>query len=143
MNNQQNSDTRTLIEWTSSIYAIFWSIWLGLYVDKLSTFAPINLIPTNWISPIAIGFFLIVLLYTYHLVKWLWLMGTVNPDSPVKVAIKLQGKAFFLVILIMAAIHGLGTIYKVPFIWTGLGYLSTIGWPVSIITIVCSDRRRW
>ena len=129
-----------LIEWSLSIYGIYWGIWLSFFVEQIVQH---KIRPgfEYFYSSILIFFGLLVMVYSYYLVKWLWDIRSLYPKANISELIYRLKRAFSFLIGITIATYCLGYIFCINDIWVYMGIWSSAGWFVLTVSIVVSDWR--
>lgn len=140
--NRQNEDTKTLIDWVSSFYGMFWGVWLGFYVEQIGRLQLNSIIPVELSPFILVGFAIIIMIFSYNFIKWLWKMRNDSPSSRAARAFFNLNSGVVLFIIVIFAIILIGWVYTVPIIWVGMGLWTSFGWPI-IVTAVVYNRRGW
>lgn len=135
-------DSTLLIDWISSIYGVFWGIWLGFFVEQLGKNTISEIIPKKIASVIPIGFSLLLILFIYNFIKWVWLMRYIG-DKSKGYEIFLGIKKCPLFIITVVGIYFFGYLYNIDMIWRNMGAWATIAWPFVIIISLISDKRGW
>lgn len=144
-NSNNKADTPMLIEWISTIYGIYFGIWLGFFVEQLFIKQAIVQIQIPFFSVdlVNIGFSIIIGVYTYYFVKYMWRIRNVTPTQQFRTVVKRFVGAPILVLVTDLAIFFIGYIFKIDKIWTGMGIWATISWVLVLGFAVLSDRRGW
>lgn len=147
------NDNIQLIDWVSSVYGIYWGVWLGFFLDKMANSKPNGLLVLssiflnkdleNYSLVLICSFSILVVSYTFFLVKWMWSVRTLSINSRVSSAINKNKPTIILLILTSGMIILLGKIYSLNVIWIGAGIWATAGWITVIIFVLFSDRRSW
>ncbi len=140
-----------LIDWTSSIYGIFWGIWLGIFLQKIwenlsnpEAIAKLpSFIPTSYLPYLLPGLALLICLYTYNFVKWLWMMRYITKKSTSSHRITFEKYPIFLSLILLVAIIFSGIAFGISSIQVGLVLGASVFWPITVIMIVNWDWRGW
>ena len=140
-----NADNHTLIEWISTIYGIYFGIWLGFFVEQLISQQTKVEVQFPFFSTdlVALGFSIIISVYTYYFVRFMWKIKDVSPSQRFSTVAKRFVSAPILVLVTDCAILFIGYLFKINRIWIGMGIWATLGWVILLGVIVLSDRRGW
>jgi hypothetical protein len=77
----------SVLDWTTSVFGLFWGVWWAFFVDRSLENAPNQStifgwpVPTTWLwlmSAILVG------LFTYFYVAWMWSARKLGPESKIK-----------------------------------------------------------
>jgi hypothetical protein len=141
----------TLIAWTSAIYGIFWGVWLGLFTERLTqercTPRLLAELPEGPASILyyasVVGFTILVAAYTYHLVKWLWLMRSTGPNARFASVFRKLGNGILLAMLTVAGVFLLSVSCNVPWPLAWLGAWSTAAWTCIVAAVTLANKGGW
>lgn len=145
-----SQDNTILIEWVSAIYGIFWGVWLGFFTDKLVTSCSINplinipeIIVSIVYSTAIVSLTILITVYSFYLVKWLWMMRTIVPKTDYRTVLSKLGKAAVFLICSVIPISGLSFLCSIGWQWLWMGVWATTGWLFVVSLIVMADRKGW
>jgi hypothetical protein len=144
-------DNTRLIEWATEVYGIFWGIWVGFSIDRIVAGSETPLRDYVW-SGIALpylplglsmGLSLLASLYSFFLIKWLWCMRFIQPNTGYREVFAKLGKAVYFWILVVIALILVQVFCSIGWQWVWMGIWSTLGWIAMVGVLVLIDRRSW
>ncbi len=142
-----------LIEWTSAIYGIFWGVWLGFFSEQLIT--QCNMVPVLSAFPVVkdvvnilypgmlAGISLLIVVYSYFLVRWLWGMRRIVPNSGYQEVFQKLGTALVFWLASVVGLFILGGFCAIRMLWVWVGIWATLSWLVVITFVVLADKDGW
>lgn len=132
-----------LIDWSSSIYGIFWGVWLATYTQSLVDQCKLRFLPYCLKPWLIIGFILLLSLYIFHFVKWLWRMRFSKENPFFARTLSLGEYPTWIFLSTMIVIGFIGFLFYIPLVNISLVFLSTLVWVLMVILIVNWDWRGW
>ena len=152
VNKKHIEDNTAIIDWVLAIYGSYIGIWLGLFVQQMweNRTNVVALFSDQSYNDglaflIIIGFPVLFFVFTYYMIKWIWVLRSLSPQQTVKEVIKRLRKSgggtFYFFIIIGLFI--IGWFFHIDFIWVFAGFFAFISWLAIILFITLSDRREW
>src|SRR3989304_7515347 len=131
---------KSLIDWTTSIFSIFWGVWWGIFLNSLlqepiQATNPYSLLDTNKLLVISS---LATALFVYYYVKWLWEIKSVYSRTYTRTAKRKFLYAFLLWISFACLAWGLAYIHNLSIGIVQYGISLTSLWMVLDILILAS-----
>lgn len=147
---RSSHENRTLIaDWTTVVFAIFWSVWWGLFIDKVLDLNGISIpigsskdhiyIPIIWYL---LYNALVVSVYTVTYVRWL-----IKAQKTASTSVSFRDFAGFSVsyVIVLAVVVNsimlvLYSSTEVPYTLLNYGILLTVAWPIVMFIILWPDQ---
>jgi hypothetical protein len=131
---------KSLIDWTSSLFGLFWGVWWGVFLGVLLS-NPIvatggySLLDTNVLLVCSA---ILIALFVYFYVRWLWAIRAIQSRTYTRTTKRRFLHALIIWICFSGVAWQLGAIHQAPIGIVIYGIVLTICWMLLNIAVLTS-----
>ncbi|NMC57961.1 MAG: hypothetical protein GYA51_00990 [Candidatus Methanofastidiosa archaeon] len=139
--NEKIERNKTIIEWSSNIFGIFWGVWWGMYIDNVmiseieSNNFPITLNKVIIMGVLALS----IVIFTHSYVEWMWKIRILSRSTTNETTRKYLKFPIIALIVISILLTSLSIRFKIETSLLIYGLLLTGFWMTLNIFLVKKD----